>query len=1213
MAITTPVTITLTAKRMSELGFTFDANGNITNSPTGIWSSALWFANQSQDSGYLQLINNGALTNSPTVICDSSGQVDGFKFTITFPTDLAALNGGVLYIALASDASGTTDPFIGLTEGEINNLQNAYASNFTFGTFEFTLTNGVDDAADLTAITTFAFPMSASAIVDGQVVDSVGLSVAGSDIWSQINALGTTSQPTVYPFQTAIGPLSGNAFAVTPTTAVGGSFIPPSGDTLPFSPSDWSDYLERLAAGSGSFANISGIYNGAVAPVNNWVSSTQNVPINVWHNAAFLDYDVSYQRALSVQVNGVSSTIEGFLFSPTEASQIKGYVVIPKGDDPSLSPAWNGGLANSIYSTLGMAQLYAQDPSKVSGQSPFLFQGATASNNGSVTTPATTEFFNVGSNTAWGKLFTLFLPGLAAGYLGSTGTPLNPLDTADAVDLSQSWNWDPTYAFDQNLASRPYSAGDSFQFTDAYAKIFFQQSNVYGDMYSDGLMSLYSDGSPLLSVSKPGGGNVDEINVTVFATSETPSGFVQPVINNYPWAPGVQPALVAPSASNEGTYTLNFINAAGGAGQQSFVLDDSRTAVSVRVWDPTLNAGEGGFSNRVELPAFPTAQVNVSGFAGQVIPKGTVLSVTARGLTDDATQQNVLDWLVTSDTTIPASGGSATNGSVTLTVSATSTQSEVGLSDKWDRLALPFPVAVSATNSTASISSRTGNPSTVTVRLSGDAGASFDAGYVVDTNGNQWSFTQGVIDSVTGYVDVTATAAYSGISVPAGEAWAGLYQYSPVVTASASVPGLFWSNYEASYDDGVLSFVNQNNTSQVYGELELVNMPLGSSQDDIVWYQITVEDTTNSTAKTFNFYPAASINSVNSQHIDGGASISLGAVTDSYTINFAGSGVNALPGTLFIANQYNGNIPLEGIPFAPVIGTQSPSFYQFVGQSLDFAALPDQPTSGSNSLSGVGAGGYVFGWTGLNPNSLTDGSLQAWSNKVNSLDIVQISVVDTADATRNQTVFAQGDLDGQWLTGISPTIDPIGSTLSLVSKPVSLVAGREYQISYQEFTPTDPGLSQGATSGVVPISQVSHVLTVAVAGTSGFMDIAETSTHDFAYSLYEGLLDRAPDADGFSYWITNSQSLNRLELVSAVASSDEFQSKWGSISEQQFIKSAYAFILDRSPDEQGEDYWLNELLTERSTRNQVLHAILESPEAVQIVSGLTVPGYLVMM
>lgn len=1219
MAINTNLTVTLTAQFMRDLGFVFDNQGNITTSPAGIWSSAVWFGNNDTDTGYLQLINNGTAV-APTPLTNASGSVTGFKFNIPAFTE-SAVKGGVMYIALASDTSLTADPFASLTEGEINNLQQALDNNFTFGTFEFTLQGGPDDQGDLTAISTFGFPMSATAIADGAAIDSVGYKVAGSEIWSAISTLGSATEPSVYTFDPTKGPLSSNVFAITPTTAVGGSFTPPNGNALPFAATDWDNYLDALANSEGAVARISGTYNGAVAPVNNWVSSTNNVQLDVWHNAGFFDYELTYQSALSVQVDGVTTTIGGFLLSPTVASQIKGYIVIPKGDETDLTSDWNGGLANSIYSTLGMAQVYAQDPSTVDGQTPFLFQNATSANNGSASESATTEFFNVGANTQWGKVFTQLLTGLAAGYVGSTGAPLNPLQTDGPVDLSQSWNWDPTYAFDQNLISRPYGSGTSFQFTDNYAKIFFQNSNVYGDMYSDNLMSLYTQGSPLLTLSNPTGGNIDEVNITVFSVSDTPTGYETPTINNYPGTPGQNTALTAVSTdiANVGTYTLNFVNPAGGNGQQSFVVDDSRMTLALRVWDPSLNNGAGGFSNSAELPAFPTAAVTISGLAGQEIPQGTLLTANSQ---TGSTQWTVLG----TNNFITPSNGSATNGEVTLTVSATTIDASVDSTTVWQTLPLPFTNAITYSNSGASEPGATAaDPQTVTLTFSGDAGASFDAGYIVDAQGNQWSFAGGTIDSVTGTVNVTATASQSGISVQASEAWSGLFQNSPVQTESASVPGVFWSNYVASYDGGELSFINQNVTSQATGELQLINLPLAQKSGETVWYQLIVTDTETSSAKTFNFYPQFGTNSPGSQTIDGGASISLGTIANQYTINFAGSGTNALPGDLFIANQVNGNIPLQGTPYAPTVGTQTSSFYQFLGQSVDFTATtttsnPTQPTAGSNTMTGLTADSYVFGWTGLNPTAVTDGSINQWTNKTNSLDIVQIDIVDTLDASFSQTVFAQADLDGQWLTGAAAVIDPIGSPadVQLLSKAVSLTAGRTYEISYQEFVPSDSGLAGNNPSGAAPISVQSEVLTVTVAGTSSALDVADTENHDFVYGLYDGLLDRVPDRDGFLFWANYANATDsnvtatRASLVAGVMSSNEFQQKWTGVSNEKLVKTAYAFILDRAPDQAGETYWLNQLKSGQITDQQMLHSFLESTEFRQITDSVTKSGYLAM-
>jgi hypothetical protein len=1216
MAIQTSISVTLTAQFMRDLGFTFDSAGNITSKPSGIWSNAIWFANNDVDSGNVPLIADGVV-QTPTPILDTNNQVTGFKFTIPAFTQ-SALVGGVMYIALASDTAITSDPFAGLSEGQINNIQNALTSNFTFGTFEFTLQGGPDDQGDLTAISTFGLPMSAQALVDGQAIGSVGYNISAAEIWSQISSLGSSTAPSVYLFDSSKGPLTSNAFAITPTTAVGGGFTPPTGKQLPFFASDWYPYLDSLAAGTGVIASVTGVYNGAAAPVNNWVTQSQNVQVNVWHNAGFFDYELSYQNALNVQVNGVASTISGFLLSPTASSQVKGYIVIPKGNEAELAAQWGGGLANSIYSTLGMAQVYAQDPSQVSGQTPFLFQNATPSNNGSASENATTEFFNVGANTQWGKVFTQLLTGFAAGYVGSTGNALNPWDKSldgslASVNLSQSWNWDPTYAFDQNLKATPYGGQTPFRFTDEYAKIFFQNSNIYGDMYSDNLMSLYRTGSPLLTLSNPAGGNVDEVNLTVFSAGETPSGYVMPTIANYPWSVGQAPVLVAPS-SNGGIFTLNFKSPAGGDGQQTFVVDDSRMTLQIRVWDPSLNDGAGGFSNSAELPAFPTAQLKIDGIVGQQIAQGTVLTTT--GGSEEGVQWTVQS---TNNFITPPAGTSSLNGSVIVTVTANKPEAAVTTSSVWNDVALAFPSAVSPSNSSASVAGSDGLQQ-VTVKFAGDGGASFAAGYLVDSNQNQWAFPAGVIDGTTGTVDVVARASVTGVSVAANESWAGLFQNSTVTSQADSVPGVFWSNYAASYEDGALSFINQTANSQPTGELQLINLPLGQGNGDVVWYQLIVTDTQTQAAKAFNFYPQFGVNTPGSQNIDGGASISLGGLTNQYTINFAGSGTDALPSSLFVPDQVNGNIPLQGTPSAPVIGTQTPSFYQYLGQSVNFTALttssdPIQPTTGSNTMTQVPANSYVFGWTGLNPEALADQSLKQWTNKANGLDIVQVTIADIADPTRSKTVFAQADLDGQWLTGRAAVIDPVGSDIQLSSKAVSLVAGRSYQITYQEFLLTDAGLERPNPQGSAPISNPSQVLTIAVAGESGFLDVAQNDQNNFVYSLYEGLLDRVPDQAGFEFWAAKSSPAlaDRAELIAGVMSSVEFQSKWANLSDAQFVNAAYAYVLERAPDATGAGFWFDALDQGQATREEVLQGFLESAESVGLHSDFTQNGFLAIL
>jgi hypothetical protein len=76
--------------------------------------------------------------------------------------------------------------------------------------------------------------------------------------------------------------------------------------------------------------------------------------------------------------------------------------------------------------------------------------------------------------------------------------------------------------------------------------------------------------------------------------------------------------------------------------------------------------------------------------------------------------------------------------------------------------------------------------------------------------------------------------------------------------------------------------------------------------------------------------------------------------------------------------------------------------------------------------------------------------------------------------------------------------------------------------------------------------------------------------------------------------------------------SSEFQNKWAGLTEEQFVKAAYAFVLERAPDQAGETYWLNQLKGGQVTEQQLLQSFIESIESNQITDALTQNGYLSM-
>lgn len=342
------------------------------------------------------------------------------------------------------------------SESQIN-WDNATTYDFRYDSVEMTLTPSIDDDGNLTSVNGFGIPMSLSVTQNG-VVSSRGYAISGSSIFSDIGAINRDLLVTY-----SEGPLANSTrMAVSGAEAVG--------DGLPgFSASDWTPYLELLKAATDP-VRVTGQFNGAP-------DASQ-----VWHNAGTFAYTLSWDGSY-------------FWLTPDATSEIRGAIRITEDD-----------LANSIYSTLGSADIFSDD-----GSTLFL------------------AGMNTGANNQWGKVFTALLTGLSAGYLGGTGNAagINPHNPG-SVDLNDSWNWDPSYAF---LSNRIDAATDP-QYYDKYSQIFFANSNSYGSGYSDELTQAYSEGGPLLSLANPDGTDVDKIEISLFDDSETPTGYTAPVLLN---------------------------------------------------------------------------------------------------------------------------------------------------------------------------------------------------------------------------------------------------------------------------------------------------------------------------------------------------------------------------------------------------------------------------------------------------------------------------------------------------------------------------------------------------------------------------------------------------------------------------------------------------------------------------------------------------------
>ena len=117
-----------------------------------------------------------------------------------------------------------------------------------------------------------------------------------------------------------------------------------------------------------------------------------------------------------------------------------------------------------------------------------------------------------------------------------------------------------------------------------------------------------------------------------------------------------------------------------------------------------------------------------------------------------------------------------------------------------------------------------------------------------------------------------------------------------------------------------------------------------------------------------------------------------------------------------------------------------------------------------------------------------------------------------------------------------------------------------------------------------------------------------------AFRLYEAVFNRNPmegDTAGLGYWVGEIDAGMTLEDVAArFIDSSEFVAAYGASPDNAtFLTKLYENILDRSPDSEGYGWWLNELNTNSErTQAKVLAEFAESDENQMAVADLVATG-----
>jgi serralysin len=106
-----------------------------------------------------------------------------------------------------------------------------------------------------------------------------------------------------------------------------------------------------------------------------------------------------------------------------------------------------------------------------------------------------------------------------------------------------------------------------------------------------------------------------------------------------------------------------------------------------------------------------------------------------------------------------------------------------------------------------------------------------------------------------------------------------------------------------------------------------------------------------------------------------------------------------------------------------------------------------------------------------------------------------------------------------------------------------------------------------------------------------------------AYRMYQAAFDRAPDQWGLGFWIrAMDNGWTRDQIAGEFIKSKEFNDLYNADpSNQAFIAKMYEHVLHRAPDGDGYQWWVDNM--HKVTRAEVLGFFTDSPENQAQVIG----------
>ena len=280
----------------------------------------------------------------------------------------------------------------------------------------------------------------------------------------------------------------------------------------------------------------------------------------------------------------------------------------------------------------------------------------------------------------------------------------------------------------------------------------------------------------------------------------------------------------------------------------------------------------------------------------------------------------------------------------------------------------------------------------------------------------------------------------------------------------------------------------------------------------------------------------------------------------------------------------------------------------------------------SISTGGVEGNGYS-----TSPSISGDGNAVAFESDATTLYPADVN--GETDIFRHDIALGRTDLASRVWKGINsgngvswhgPAISDDGRVVAFESGATNLVPNdtngaydhfvRDFGVDLAPFGSAKAFAKQqlldfgGATPSAAAVDASVTTITSGAASPDGVIlaqarSASWTAKRSPLIRLYWAFFLRAPDPSGMTYWtnqLTNGKTL--AQVAAKFALSSEFQTKYGSKSNEQFVTLIYQNIFERDPDPGGLAYWTGKLDSGAKTRGDVMTNFSESSEGKRFLA-----------